>query len=414
MTARPTKPVFVLGGHQTDFARNITREGLAIADVMREAILGALAASNVEPGDIEAGHVGNFLSESYCGQSHLGGLFIEADPVFEGIPVSRHEAACASGSMAVLAAMAEIEAGRCDVACIVGAEIMRTVSGVEAAAKLRAAAWVPRETEGVTHPWPSLFSDLAGAYDERYGLSRAHLGTLAKSNFDNAKRNPNAQTRRWEHGPAAFTADDDANPIVAGHTRKQDCSQVTDGAVAVVLASEAYVRRRDFARSRIARIEGWGHRTGRMAMGVKLRASAAAGDPFVCPNVRRTIVDAFERAGITRASDLHAIECHDCFSVSHYMAIDHFGITPPGQSFRAIEDGTVFFGGSLPMNPSGGLMGVGHPVGASGVRMLLDATKQVTGTAGTYQVDRARRVATLNIGGSATTVASFIVGRGAL
>jgi acetyl-CoA C-acetyltransferase len=92
------------------------------------------------------------------------------------------------------------------------------------------------------------------------------------------------------------------------------------------------------------------------------------------------------------------------------MAIDHFGITPPGQSWRAIEEGAIEPGGRIPINPSGGLIGGGHPVGASGVRMLLDAYKQVTGTAGAYQVAGARTFATLNIGGSATTCASFVVG----
>jgi acetyl-CoA C-acetyltransferase len=93
------------------------------------------------------------------------------------------------------------------------------------------------------------------------------------------------------------------------------------------------------------------------------------------------------------------------------MGIDHFGLAPPGEPFRVIEDGTVLRGGKLPVNPSGGLMGIGHPVGATGVRMLLDAQKQVTGNAGEMQVPGAKRVATLNIGGNATTAVVLIVGR---
>ena len=96
--------------------------------------------------------------------------------------------------------------------------------------------------------------------------------------------------------------------------------------------------------------------------------------------------------------------------MTEYLAIDHFGITPPGQSFRAIEDGTIARGGRLPINASGGLIGVGHPVGATGIRMLNDAARQVAGRAGDCQIDGARRVATLNIGGSATTTVSFVVG----
>jgi len=110
--------------------------------------------------------------------------------------------------------------------------------------------------------------------------------------------------------------------------------------------------------------------------------------------------------------DLQGIETHDCFSPTEYMAIDHFGITPPGESWRAVETGDIRIDGRIPVNPSGGLIGVGHPVGATGVRMLNDAARQVTGSAGDCQVEGARRFGTLNIGGSATTVVSFVVERG--
>jgi len=105
-----------------------------------------------------------------------------------------------------------------------------------------------------------------------------------------------------------------------------------------------------------------------------------------------------------------AIETHDCFTTSEYMAIDHFGLTKPGESWKAVEDGTIEMGGKLPINPSGGLIGAGHPVGATGCRQVLDAYKQVTGSAGEYQVEGAKRVATLNIGGSGTTSVCFVVG----
>ena len=112
-------------------------------------------------------------------------------------------------------------------------------------------------------------------------------------------------------------------------------------------------------------------------------------------------------------AQIDAAETHDCFTSTEYMAIDHLGLTAPGQSWQAIEDGSIELGGRLPINPSGGLIGLGHPVGATGVRMLLDAAKQVRGTAGDYQVDGANRVQTLNIGDSATTTVSFIVERDA-
>ena len=111
------------------------------------------------------------------------------------------------------------------------------------------------------------------------------------------------------------------------------------------------------------------------------------------------------------ASAIDGIETHDCFSMSEYMAIDHFGITEPGESWKAVENGDLARDGAIPVNPSGGLIGVGHPVGATGVRMLHDAARQVTGRAGDCQVDGARTFATLNIGGSLTTAVSFVVTR---
>ncbi|MDE2395167.1 MAG: thiolase domain-containing protein, partial [Burkholderiales bacterium] len=109
---------------------------------------------------------------------------------------------------------------------------------------------------------------------------------------------------------------------------------------------------------------------------------------------------------------LDGIETHDCFTTTEYVAIDHYGITPPGQSWQAVDSGLIDFGGKLPINPSGGLIGGGHPVGATGARMLLDAARQVEGRAGDYQVEGARNFGTLNIGGSCATVCSFVVGVG--
>ena len=127
------------------------------------------------------------------------------------------------------------------------------------------------------------------------------------------------------------------------------------------------------------------------------------------PHVRDAITDAMGRASISGVSDLDLIETHDCMTPSQYMAIDHFGITAPGESWKAIEDGTIERDGATPVNPSGGLIGGGHPVGATGARMLLDVAKQGTATAEGYQVEGAARGATLNIGGSTATTACFVL-----
>lgn len=403
--------VYILGGWQSDFAANWHRQGMDIADAFTECVQAGLAATKLDADEIDTGHVGNFTAELFAGQGLLGGFFGLVDPAFNGMPSARHEAACASGSIAILAATAEIEAGRYDLACVVGIEQMRNVPGKIAAQHLGSAAWAGHEFGDADFVWPRAFSDLAEEYDHRHGLNPAHLRRIAEINFANAKRNPNAQTRGYRFTPESFTEDDDANPVVEGRMRKMDCGQVTDGSAVVFLASPAraaaYAAKRGIPMESLARISGWGHRSA--PIGYARKIADSTGDAYVFPQVRRAVMDARARAGVADIAQIDAIETHDCFTSSEYMEIDHLGITPPGKSWQAIEDGTIDMGGALPVNPSGGLIGLGHPVGATGVRMLLDGFKQVTDGAGDYQVDGARRVQTLNIGGSTTTTVSFIV-----
>ena len=405
-------PIYVLGGYQTDFAKHWSREGSGPFEILQEAVNGALEHIQMDHKEIQTAHISNFVGELFCGQGHMGGLFSAIHPDFYGVPAARHEAACASGSIAVLAASAELEAGRYDVACVAGVEQMRNVPGQTAAEHLGAAAWVGQEAQEATYLWPYMFSVLGDVYDERFGLKYEHLMALSKSNFENAKRNPNAQTRKWSFGEQSFTEDDEYNPVVEGRIRRQDCAQITDGAAAIILVTEsyakAYANKRGISLDSIPKLLCWGHKTVPLKLATKLEAYPDS--PYIFPHVRDTVQDAFRRAGLSGVEDVHAIETHDCFTTTQYMAIDHFGITEPGKSWQAIEEGKIQFGGEIPMNPSGGLMGVGHPVGASGIRMVLDGYKQTTGTAGDYQVEGARRLSTLNIGGSTTTCVSFVVG----
>jgi acetyl-CoA C-acetyltransferase len=425
--------IFILGGTQSDFARNLSREGREVSDLIGDLVDGALADAAIEPADVGAIHVGNAFGELFNGQGQLGALPATVRPALWGVPAARHEAACASGSIAVLAAMAELEAGRCDVALVIGVEQERNVPGAEAARFLGAAAWVGHEGEGARYLWPHMFSRIGDAYAERWGLDRRHLAAISRKNLGNARKNPRAQTRGWTIGDATFAEDDATNPVIEGRLRRADCAQVTDGGAAIVLASERYAagwaRARDRALPQTARLLGWGHRTAGLPLDAKLARAEPGGLLF--PHVAAAFADACRRARAAAGSaaagregvrdgvpggvpdginGLDGVEVHDCFTTTEYMAIDHLGLTPPGQSWRAIEDGRTELGGALPVNPSGGLIGGGHPVGATGVRMVLDAARQVTDRAGDYQVAGARTFGTLNLGGSATTVVSFIVG----
>lgn len=403
-------PTYILGGYQTDFAKAWARNGQDISDMMREATLGALAAAKVDAADVQSIHVGNAFGELQRQQAHLGAMVAQVVPELWGAPAMRHEGACASSSLGILAAMAEIEAGRYDCVLVLGAEEFKNTAGDVASQNQNAAAWQGHEDIACKFMWPAAFGLLAGEYDRRYGLDRKYLNRIAELNYANARRNPLAQTRKWQFNEKSFTDDDEANPIVEPGTRRQDCGQITDGACALLLASPRFVKEHGLQAGALPRIAGWGHRN--VALRLKDKFARSEGQAYVFPHVRQTIEDAWKRAGVSGIEAMDGVETHDCFTTTEYMAIDHLGLTPPGQSWQAVEDGTIEPGGKCPVNMSGGLIGCGHPVGATGTRMVLDAARQVTGQAGEAQIGGAKRIQTLNIGGSCATVVSFVVERG--
>lgn len=398
--------VWILGGYQTDFARNLTREDRDFAALTSEVVDLTLSESMIDAADIDVVHVANAFGEMFARQGHLGAMPATVHDGLWDTPATRHEAACASGSVAALAAMSDLRAGNYRTALVIGVELEKTVPGDTAAAHLGAAAWTGHEGAQARFLWPSMFAEVADEYDRRFGIDDAHLHAIAAVNFANAKRNPKAQTRDWVVPDlVAHGSDDAVNPPTEGRIRRYDCSQMTDGGAGVVLVNDDFLRDHPGVRP-IGLIEGWGHRT--VGLGLRQKLDRDAANPYVMPHVRATARDAFNRAGI-ELDDLDGIEVHDCFTPSEYLAIDHIGLTGPGESWKAIENGEIEIGGRLPINPSGGLIGGGHPVGASGIRMMLDAAKQVSGLAGDYQVDGARRFGTLNFGGSTATTVSFVI-----
>ena len=396
--------VWILGGYQSDFARNLTREARDFADLTAEVVDNTLAAAELDASDINVVHVANAFGEMFARQAHLGAMPASVNDGLWNTPASRHEAACASGSVATLAAIADLRSGAYRSALVVGVELEKTVPGDTAAEHLGAAAWTDHEGGDAKFMWPYMFAQVADEYDRRYGLDEGHLRAIAQLNLANARRNANAQTRGWTV-PDPLPDDDEANPVIEGRLRRFDCSQMTDGGAGLVLVSDEYLRDHPGARP-IGRIDGWGHRT--VGLGLQQKLDRSADDPYVMPHVRQAVLDAFERAHVT-LDDLHGFEVHDCFTPSEYLAIDHIGLTGPGESWKAIENNEIEIDGRLPINPSGGLIGGGHPVGASGVRMLVDAAKQVSDTAGDYQVEGAKTFGTLNFGGSTATTVSFVV-----
>ena len=407
------KKVYILGGAQTDFSINWAKKGLGIDKLMSDSFQKAVEKTHIDFADIQSIHIGNFVGELFCQQGQLGGVLLQALPQLSGIPTARHEAACASGSMAAFSAMREIEAGYYDVVAVTGVEMMRNVDGQTASQHLGVAAWTGHEAEEARYPWVHLFSEIKSFYQERFGLDDTHLAAIAKVNYANAQRNPQAQTRNCEMGEASFGKDDAHNPIIEGSLRKSDCGRITDGSATIFLASESYAKayaaKRNIPLDNIPYIKGWGHRTAPIELNHKLGEAKKSHYPF--PHLHDAIQDALNRAKLSDVRELDMIETHDCFTISEYVALEHFGLAKPGEAWKVIEDETIDFTGKLPVNPSGGLIGAGHPVGATGVRMLLDAYKQVSAKAEDYQVENTQNVGILNIGGSFTTVASFVVGR---
>lgn len=412
------KKVYIMGGAQTDFERNWTKEGKNMIALLKEAIKDGFKSADFTTDDLIAlnkdnrvcAFVGNFIAEQYISQGHLGAFLTEVDSAFYGVPSARYEAACASSSVALDAAISKIKAGEYDVCIVVGWEIMKSVSSKVGGDILGRAAYYEKEGKGVDLPFPKLFGRLADATIEKYNLDKElYLNALARIstiNYDNAKRNPLAQTRKWFMSfEEASHRGTESNPYVGGLLGVSDCSQVTDGAAVVILCSEKYIQEKGVTGKPI--VKGYGHRVAPLLFDKKMKNNVVSA--YVLPWTRQACLDAYKRAGLT-VEDIDCFETHDCFSSSEYAAISAFGITEPGKEYEAVENGRIAFDGDKPINPSGGLIGCGHPVGASGARMFIDLYKQVTGQAGTYQVKGAKNAMMLNIGGSATTNYVFIVG----
>lgn len=411
--------VYVLGGAQTDFQRNWSKEGKNAIAMLREVVSDGCYDVDITYQQIEKLNqenriclfVSNFIAELYTNQGHLGALLTKVHKEFCGVPSARYEAASASGSVALDAAITKIRAGDYDVAIVVGWELMKTVPSKVGAEYLGRAAYYPTEGEGYDYPFPKLFGRLADAYVDRYGEEKRYMSALAKistMNHENAKRNPNALTRQWFMNEAqANMRDTTTNPCVGGRLAVSDCSPVTDGAAMVVLCSENFLKENNITRP-CPVVRGFGHRVAPMEFSDKLIESRE--DDYLLPWTRQAVVDAYVRAGVS-VNDIDFFETDDSFTPGEYASISAFGLTAPGKEYEAVESGMIAFDGAKPINPSGGLIGCGHPVGASGVRMFFDLYKQLTGRAGKYQLPKADIGCMLNIGGSATTNYVFVLGK---
>lgn len=410
-----SEPVYVIGAGRTDFKRNFKKEGKSLRDIIIEAAGLAIKDAQINPLDIQSGVVGNFAGGLFTRQLHLGSLLTEADPALRGIPTIHVEAACASGALAVLTAAQQIMGGIYDVVLVVGAEQQKTMSPSEGGDVLGAAGdFALERPQFGEFMFPKLFAKVAQIYQQRYGLSDEQLATVAFKNYSHAKMNPLSQTRDSEMSMAYACAESEKNPRFAPPLKISDCSQVTDGGAAVVLCSERFAKKKFGAGTiRGMKLLGFGHSTDYLALEKK--------DAPTFSVSRKAVSQAFKQSGI-HLKDLHGAEVHDCFSISEIVAYEILGLASDGEGARLSMTGATAHPAirglissskppfELPVNVSGGLMADGHPVGATGVRQVVEAYLHLTNSAGKRQIEGARKFLTFNMGGSLTTSVVMIWG----
>ena len=388
------EPVYIVGASRTDFRRNLRKEGRTLGDLIIEAGRAAVNDAQIDPADIGSGVVGNFAAGLFTRQLHLGAFLTEIDKSLRGIPTMHVEAACASGGVAVLTAAQQIMGGLHDVVLVVGAEQQKTMPPAEGADVLGAAAHYSEErAQFGAFMFPKLFARIAQVYAERHGLSEAQLAKVAVKNRAHARLNPLAQMRETELTREEACTASEANPVIAPPLKVSDCSQITDGAAALVLCSERFFHR---LRPRCgARLCGYGHTTDYLSLERK--------DVPAFPIATRAATQAYAMAGVG-PRDIDGAEVHDCFSISEIVQYELLGFAAPGKGAELLESGaTSLPAGRCPVNAGGGLLGDGHPVGATGVRQIVEAYQHLTGHAGARQIEGTKRFLTCNIGGSMTT-----------
>ncbi len=408
------EPVYILGAGRTDFKRNLKKEGKALRDVIVEAGRKALADAKIDPAEIQAAAVGNFNAGQFTKQLHLGAFIPEIDEKLHGIPTMHTEAACASGALSVLLGAQWIMGGFHDAVLVVGAEQQKTMSSRDGSDVLGAAADFDVERpEYGDFMFPKLFGRIAQIYIDKYGASPDDLAAVAYKNYAHAALNPLAQMREANLTYDCASQVSEKNPSVAPPLRVSDCSQITDGAAAVVLVSGKYLDKHGIDKSKVPRLLGFGHTTDYLALEKK--------DAPTFSTARKAAEKAFGMANL-KPRDMNGAEVHDCFSITEIVAYEILGLAEPGKGAELAKSGATALPQvrgehvsgkidfEIPVNAGGGLIGDGHPVGATGVRQVVDAYQQLTNQAGAHQIPGAKKFLTFNMGGSLTTSVAMIWG----
>ncbi len=381
--------VAVVGVGQSKFGELWDR---GFRDIVLEAGTEALEDAELEGREIEALFVGNMSGGRYLGQEHIAALIADYAGLAEfGVPATRVEAADASGGLAVRQAYMAVASGLHDIVIAAGAE---KVTDVEDPMEILSAS-VDMEWENfVGGGLPALYAIIARMHMEKFGTTEEDLALVSVKNHRNGAMNPKAQFRR------EIKVDDVLkSPYVAEPLKLLDCASVSDGAAAVILASEEVARK---ITDTPVFIEACTQASDYLALHSRK-------DVLVMKAVVKASRDAYRIAGI-EPRDVGVAEIHDSFTIAEILAYEDLGFTEKGKGAELIREGETEIGGRIPVNPSGGLKACGHAVGATGVRQIVELTLQLRGDAGKRQVDAETGVA-LNVGGTGATAVVSILRR---
>ena len=350
----------------------------------------AIADAGLSPDAVDGVFVGQFNS-GFSPQEFPASLPMQSVPELRFKPAMRCENACASGSAAIYAGLDFIRAGRGNVALVVGVEKMTNATSAEAGVHLLGASYHREEAE-TPAGFAGVFGRIAQSYFQRFGDKSDALAIIAAKNHRNGVDNPYAQIRK-DLGFAFCRAESEKNPFVAPPLKRTDCSPVSDGAAALVLADAETAS----VLEKAVRFRAAVHVNDLLPMSRRDCTRFEAGE--------RAWAQALEQADVTLA-DLSFVETHDCFTIAELIEYETMGLTPHGQGAKAALEGWTQADGRLPINRSGGLKSKGHPVGATGVSMHVMTAMQLTGRAGSMQLARRDLGAVYNMGGSA--VANYV------
>ena len=375
-----------------------TRENLDLEGYLALAI-SSLFAQGLDPSHVTRGYVGNFAGELFNKQGHLGALVSRVAPELAGVGIGRTEAACASGGIALVSAAEAVCAGH-DVVLVAGAECQTTVKAREGGEFLARAAHFKEERPIDDFTFPALFARRIKAYHQKYGLDISELAHFTVKAMSNARKNPLAHMKanKWDLESASKSGDHNPNFLgneeLKDYLRVSDCSQVTDGGSALLLCSEEGLKKLGVDKSQAVRLKSYHLATNPLGK---------TPDPTCMDTAALAFSQTFADGGV-KLENVGVAEVHDCFTIAELLMMEAMGLEKPGQGIEAVKSGKTQIDGSLPVNTGGGLVGFGHPVGATGVKQAAEIFRQMKGQCGEYQIPSIPSIGLMaNMGGDDRT-----------